>query len=668
MNKKITRALQPSMRMYFVMLILFAAATFFFDGKGDKLAIAEAVVIVILFVYSRISLSRRNKALLGYIESVTYNVDTATRDTLLNFPLPTVIFNIGDGQILWSNDSFLEMTGQREHLFEVSLDDMVPGFSGKWLMEGKNQNPDIVTLGEKKYRVLGNIVRSEHEAGNHGFLATTYWLDVTDDMRLKSEFDATRPVAAVIMLDNYDELLKSVPEKTKSAVLSEIDDKISDWTAGSGGYLCKYDRDRYIFIFEHRHLSRFVDGKFELLDKVHEVTNNSGIRATVSIGVGMDGENFEETVQFAQLAVEMCLSRGGDQVTVKNKYNFEFYGGRSNEAEKRTKVKSRVMAGAIGELISDSSCVYIMGHKMADMDCLGAAVGLCCIARKRGVKARIITNFQKNSAKPLIDRMQALPEYSHTFITADDAMLDSDSRGLLVVVDTNRPEQVESETLLMSFNRIAVIDHHRRAATYISNAALNFHEPYASSASELVSELLSYLVESQDILQQEAEAVMAGIMLDTKNFALRTGGRTFDAAAFLRRAGADTSEVKRLMQSDFNSTVAKYSIIQQAEFFTEGITVASPQGETDKVTAAQAADELLNVRGIEASFVVFLNSGDVNISARSIGNVNVQLILEKLGGGGNKSAAGVQIKGMSREDAVNALKEKIAEYMSDEKS
>ncbi|MCD7843662.1 MAG: DHH family phosphoesterase, partial [Clostridiales bacterium] len=324
-----------------------------------------------------------------------------------------------------------------------------------------------------------------------------------------------------------------------------------------------------------------------------------------------------------------------------------------------------VMASSLSEIMRAASSIFIMGHKFADLDSVGSAVGLCCAARSLKKHAQIVIEMDTQVSTPLIDRMLTLPEYQDVFISPQDALLAADGSSLLIVVDTNRPEQVESESLLQSCNRIAVIDHHRRAATYIQNAALSFHEPYASSASELVTELLQYMVEQSDILRFEAEALLSSIVLDTKNFTLRTGGRTFDAAAFLRRAGADTTEVKHLLQSDLKSAVSRYAIVQKAKIYKAGIAIAAPENAENKIIAAQAADELLNISGIQASFVVFPLQGVMNISARSLGDINVQLIVEKLGGGGNKSTAGAQITGKTQKQVVHDLLEAIDKYLDD---
>ena len=661
-KKKLAHLLEPSLRLYFVCLVLFALAA---GAWGNwPLAAVEAVVVVALYFYFRRSNAQRQKEILQYIENVTYNIDVATKDTMANAPLPMVIFRPESDEVIWSNDRFLQITGEREHLFDLKLSDAVPGFSSRWLMEGKRECPSEVTLGQRRFLVFGHMIRTD-EQGGRSYLATTYWVDVTDLAQLRDEYYAKRPVLAILTLDNYEEIMKGQSDNAKSALMSSINDRLDQWTAPAQGVFTKYDRDRYLFLFEERYLKEFQDGKFSVLDAVHEVQNASGLPATLSIGIGKEADSFQELFQFASLSLEMALSRGGDQAVIKNKFNFEFYGGRSKETEKRTKVKSRVMANALGELVADASRVFVMGHKYGDLDCIGAAAGVCAIARKRGVPAHIIRESGQTPAADMITRLGALPEYQETFVTGQDAIILADTRSLLVVVDTNRPEQTVSEELLLSCNKVAVIDHHRRAATYIANAALNFHEPYASSASELVTELLQYLVEPSDLLRCEAEALLAGIVLDTKQFTMRTGGRTFEAAAFLRRCGADTGDVRKLFQNDLEGTVARYSIIRTAQMYRDGVAVAAVDHPVGRIIAAQAADELLNISGVDSSFVLFPDGERVIISGRSMGDTNVQVILEKLGGGGNASAAGGQIPGTIN-DVTKRLLRAIDQYFEEE--
>ena len=665
MNKKLQKVIEPGTRLFILIMVLFAVATFFFN---ETLAAVEAIVIALLVIYYLLAARRRRKQLVEYIENVTYNAESAKNNTLMNFPLPIVVFNMSDNQIIWGNQIFFSLFGDRRPSFEADLSDMVPGFTSKWLLEGKKQYPGLVQVGERKYQLHGNIIRAKNEEVSErgkDFMGITYWVDVTEFDNTKTEYELSRPVTMLMVIDNYDELMKNVSDRGKVELRGAVDDLVNAWTEGKRGLMRRYDRDRYMFIFETRYLRDITEKKFEILEQVHQIVSPSGVHATLSIGVGQDGDGFEENFSFANLAVEMALSRGGDQAVIKNRFNFEFFGGRNMEVETRSKVKSRVAANALAELMRTSSQIFVMGHKLSDLDAIGGAAGMVCIARKLGKSAKIVVDPEKNSSQKLIEALRETPEYKDVFLNPDEAIVRADSRTLLVVVDTNRPEQVESPSLLEACTRVAVIDHHRRAASYIQNAALTFHEPYASSVCELLSELLQELTEPGDITHQEAEAMLAGIVLDTKNFSIRTGERTFDAAAFLRRIGADTTEVKKYMQSDMSHAVEKYRILEQMRMYRDGIAIVAQEQETDRIVAAQAADEMLNIAGVQASFVAYATGdGGVVISARSIGEVNVQLILEKLGGGGNKAAAGVQIDKMELLEAIKSLCASIDEYLN----
>ena len=661
MNKKLTRLLEPSYELYFFCLMLFALASAFFNVY---LALGQGVIVLLMALYYRNTSRRRKREVAKYIDALTGTVDVATKDSMVNSPLPMLIFRPERDEIIWSNDRFLQLIGEREHLFDSKLSTVLKDFDARWLMEGKNEHPGEVTLGDRRFLVFGHLVRTSDKGT--GLLATTYWVEVTEYSLCRDHLLATRPVAAVLLLDNYEDLMKNLNENQRSVLLSQINTHLDTWSSPAKGLLRRLERDRYLFIFQEQYLPAFAEKKFEILDLVHEVVNPNGIAATLSIGIGKDADSFQELMQFANLSIDMALSRGGDQAVIRNRFNFEFYGGHSAATEKRTKVKSRVMANALSSLIADSSRVFVMGHKFPDLDCCGAAAGVCAIARKLGVPAHIIKELGSHPSKVMTDKLEQLSEYGGCFLVPQEALVVADSRTLLVVVDTNRPEQVQAPELLASCNRVAVIDHHRRAATYIDGAALNYHEPYASSASELVSELAQYIMEPADLLRAEAEALLAGIVLDTKNFTLRTGGRTFEAAAFLRRSGADTGEVKKLFQNNFDDTVAKYSLIQNAEIYRPGIAIAVSDRTVGRVTAAQAADELLNIMGIGASFVLFPDGDSVTLSARSIlEDVNVQVILEKLGGGGNAAAAGGQVSNRSTDEVAAQLRQAIDQYLED---
>ena len=449
LNRKLNKLLQPSFRLYFLCLIVFALLSAAFSWP---LAGVELAVVACLGLYSREASRRRRREINKYLDSYTGNVETASKDTMVNSPLPMVLFRPESDDIIWTNDRFLQLTGQREHLYDAKLSALVPGFDVRWLMEGKSQCPGEVDYAGRRFLVYGHLVRTGGRGG--GFLATTYWVDVTELAQVRDKFQSSRPVVAVLLLDNYEDLLKNLSENDRSTIMAEIDSRIESWVADTGGILRRYQRERYLFIFEQRYLARFIESKFDILDAIHQVVNPSGMNASLSIGLGLDGDSFRELLDFANLSVDMALSRGGDQAVIRNKFTFEFYGGRSKETEKRTKVKSRVMANALSSLISDSSQVFIMGHKAPDNDSVGAAAGVCALCRKNGVPAHIIREAGPTPSQELIDRLQQLPEYHDCFLSAQEALLIADNRSLVVVVDTNRPEQVQALEVLQSCNRV----------------------------------------------------------------------------------------------------------------------------------------------------------------------------------------------------------------------
>ena len=659
-NKKLSRLLEPNLKLYFLCLVAFALAAVMVSWP---LALAEGLATVAMYVYSSEVNKTRRQGILQYIDSVTGSVDTASKSTLINSPLPIMVFRPDTGEVIWSNENFLQLAGVREHLFEMKVEDAVPDFPAQWLLEGKQECPERVVMNGRRFRVYGSLVRAKGRGGEQNLVATTYWVDTTEADVLKETYTATRPVLAIMMVDNYEDLMKSCPDTQRSAVLAQIDEKLNHWAEAGDGLLLKTERDRYLFIFEEQYYAHFVEEKFSVLDAIRDIKVGEGVHPTLSIGMGKDVDSIPELYKNANLSVEMALSRGGDQAVVRNRVDFEFYGGRAKSTEKRTKVKSRVMANALSELMRDASEIYVMGHSFADMDAVGAAAGVCCAARKLGKRAQIVIDLEKNAAGAVLSRLRAVPEYAGVFVSPADAFLKMRPGALLVVVDTNRPDMVESQQLLESCNRVAVIDHHRRAASYIENAAFSFHEPYASSTAELVTELLQYMVEPADLLRDEAEALLAGIVLDTKHFTQRTGGRTFEAAAFLRRAGADTADVQRLFQNDLSDMISRYDIIRRAEMYRDDIALAViPQDGVDRVAAAQAADELLTLKGVKASFVVYSSGENVLMSARSLGEINVQVILETLGGGGNSTTAGGKVENATVLDVRQRLTEAIDDY------
>lgn len=655
MKRKLSKLLQPGMGIYFFVMAAFCAAALLEEQYW--LAAAETSMTLLMFMLYIVNRHYRDRQIQQFLRSAEGTLEATSQG---ESPLPAVLIRLGDNGVIWANHRFSELTGYADSMMEQSLGEIFPDIQTDWLAAGKTECPSDVSLNGRRYRVYGTVLRAEDHKGT--MLGVMYFSDLTELYQVRDEYIRSRPVVSVILIDNYEEMVKNLSESAISSLNAKLGDAITEWTDGFGGLLRKLERNRYLFIFEKRDLQRAKDDKFSLLESIHEITAPSGLPASISIGLGVDGETFEEGYSFAALGIEMALSRGGDQAVIKDRFNFAFYGGRGTEASYSSKVRSRITANSLMELIAQSSHVFVMGHKNADMDAVGAAVGICCLCRKKGKKANIVIDRNRNAAGRLIEEIEAVNEYKDVFISGQDALLMADNHSILVVVDTNRPDQVECRPLLEAISKVCVVDHHRRAADYINPAVVTLHETYASSAAELVTEMLLYSVEKQDVLPIEAKSLLAGICLDTKFFNVRTGDRTFEAAAALQRMGADTTEVKKLMQNDFQETMAKYQIIKSSRLYRGEIAIAALNTPTTRILAAQAADELLNISGITASFVMYPDGEQVIISARSIGSANVQVILEGLGGGGNAATAGAQMKNISVKDALDALLASIEKF------
>jgi len=654
-NKKLGRLLRPNMALYFAVMLLFVAGAAAMENY--ILSGVEAAITAILLTIYTISRNNRRRDIQNYVRNFFHTSEFAeSGDT----PFPMVLISLGDDSILWANDRFVEMTGFRDQYTEKQLTDIIPTISTDWLTSGKNEYPYDVTFSGRRYRIYGTSYRADDPEGTA--LGMLYFSDLTELYQVRDEYVRSRPVVSIILVDNYEELTKNLTEGAISSLNARLNNTISKWTADYHGLLRRLERNRFLFVFEKRDLNRAIEDKFSLLEDIHKIENPSGLAASISMGIGVDGMNFEESYNFAALSIEMSLSRGGDQAVIKDRFNFNFYGGRTREADHRSKVRSRVTANSLMELIGQSSQVFIMGHKNADLDAVGAAMGISCMCRKKGKNFYIVLDLEHNSAEELIEEIRTDPEYKDVFISGQEALLRCDNHSILVVVDTNRPDQVESKPLLEAISKVCVVDHHRRAADYINPVVVNLHEPYASSAAELATELLQYAVEKADVLPIESKSLLAGIFLDTKSFNVRTGERTFEAAAVLRQWGADPVEVKKLLQSDFQDTMAKYQIIKSSRLYRQEIAIAALNTSTSRTLAAQAADELLNISGITASFVLYPDNEQVIISARSIGKANVQMILEPLGGGGNTATAGAQMKNCTVKEALEQLVASIDKF------
>ena len=654
-NKKLGQLIHPGMGIYFTVMALFCLFALLMEYV--TLALAEIAVTFLVFAFYMLRKHRRHRQMQQYLQSIPSAIESVSQGEC---PFPMVMIRLGDGGIVWANEKFIDLTGFSDTMLVQTIHALLPEFSTDWLGDRKTEAPYDVELGGRRYRIYGTTHRANDPMGT--MLGVLYFSDLTMLYQVRDEYIRSRPVVSIILIDNYEELTKNLNESAISSLNARINDVILEWSAQYHGLFRKLERNRYIFIFEKRHLNDAVEKKFSLVENMHDVISPNGLSASLSMGVGVDGANFEENFNFASLSIEMALSRGGDQAVIKDRFNFTFFGGRKQEGDSRSKVRSRVTANSLMELIGQSSDIFIMGHKNADLDSVGAAMGISCLCRKKNKKAFIVLDLENNASEKLVEEILQVPEYKDIFISGQEALLRCDNHSTLIVVDTNRPCQVECEPLLESIHRVCIVDHHRRAADYIDPVVVNLHEPYASSASELTTELLQYAVDPGDILPIEAKSLLAGICLDTKSFNVRTGERTFEAAAFLRRLGADTVDVKKLMQRDLVHTVAKYDIIRVAKMYRPELAIAALDVPTTRILAGQAADELLNIAGISASVVLYPDNGCVIMSARSLGTINVQMILEPLGGGGNAATAGAQIKDTTVEEVMQKLTASIDQY------
>ena len=483
--------------------------------------------------------------------------------------------------------------------------------------------------------------------------------DITEFAQLLNRFKRTRPVVVLLVIDNYEDVLQNFRESEKAHVSAAIETLLEDFMSNTSGVIRKLSNDKFIAFIEEQHLTEIINAKFNILDKARSISvNDRNNIVTFSIGVGRGGDTFEENENLARQALDMCLGRGGDQAAVKTESGFRFFGGVAKGVEKKSKAKSRIIANALQELVNTSENVYIMGHRFADLDAVGAGTSMAYAIRKLGKQAYFVIDKQKNLSHMLIDKISE--EYSDIIISPSEAAADQTPNNLLIIVDTHNPELVESKELLDDAHQKVVIDHHRKSVNFINDAVIFYHEPYSSSASEMVAEIIQYFKGVESIPSVFAEALLSGIMLDTKNFVMHTGVRTFEAAAYLRKNGADTIRVKSLFTSSIENYSKRAALISSAQIVGRcAIALSYDESDEVRVIAPQAADELLGIRDVDASFVIYKTGGVVNISARSLGNINVQIIMERLGGGGHQTMAAAQLRDITEQQAKDMLIEAI---------
>ncbi|MDR3295992.1 MAG: DHH family phosphoesterase [Clostridiales Family XIII bacterium] len=655
-NKILKTITGPYLKGSAAALVLLVAALFYYGriaGHGWITGLCALAVALVFGAFCLILRARQRVWVNTYLENIVDEIDATMRYATRNHPLPLCILD-EEGVVLLANLKFKELYPDT-----VIMKSNIFQLTGKKQGDFLPEEPDIPALlqtHERIYRVIPAYMNAElHKT------AMLYWIDVTNYEKLKKIYNSERKCVAHIQVDNYDDLLSSSPDDKKSLIAASIEKVIRQWAAKMDASVIRYYTSKYFVVFEHKDYEKLVAEKFNVLGETRAIETDADFPVSLSIGVGVGGKTPQQTDEYAVFALDLALGRGGDQAVVKRGSKVDYYGGTLQVVERRNKGKSRVMAHALRQLIDQSSKVIIMGHKNPDIDSFGAAVGVARLAMNQQRDAFIVVNEYNHSLDDFFQAAERSGEYRFISGEAAAEMLDRDS--LLVVVDTNKPSLAESPGLLGKTEKTVVIDHHRKSEEFIENATLSYVEPAASSTSELITEILQYLADKKSILRLEAEMLLGGIIVDTNSFSVKTGVRTFDAASWLRRSGADTALVRQYLQNDMEDFRQRASIISNAEFLDNGIAISKNEGAhaNAQIINAQAADELLDIKGIRASFVVGETASEVVVSARSLGDVNVQTLMEKLGGGGHLTMAAAQIRGMTANAVIARLKKLLLE-------
>ena len=659
-NRKIFENLISRTKIYIIIIFILLVVICI---ENTKMIIPSIVIFVAIFLYSYYTTTKRQNEISETLQDLTLTADSAAKTSLINSPFALAILE-ADGKLIWRSSKFvLEFAN-------IDINTYIQDIILEIKDEVKNQEiTKQVEIGNKVYKVIARYIKikNNNRKNKKEYMIILHFLDDTENIKLQNEYKNSKTCVGIIMIDNYEETMQRLEASEKPIVTAEIDKKMYEWTNETKGVLIKSDRDRYVYLFEQRYLNNIKEDKFSILDKIKEIDIREKVQFTLSIAISNEGNTDKERYDSALTAMDVVLGRGGDQAVIRENEIYKFFGGRAEEVEKRTKVKARVVAHALENLIRESKKVMIMGHTNPDMDAIGSCMGVYRLAKTLNKNAYIVNSDETPALESFKQSLEKEPEYEDVIINKEVALENIDEDTLLVVVDTHKINYVDSPELLEKTDKIVIIDHHRRVADYIENAILVFQEVYASSAAELVTELLQYTGISVNLKTIEAESLYAGIMMDTKNFTFKTGVRTFEAAAYLRRCGVDIIRVKKWFQSDLSSYNLIADIVKKAEIVLGeiAISVYDVQSKDANLICAKAADELLTISNITASFVLG-NLGDrICISGRSIGNINVQVILEKLGGGGHITLAGAQVEGMTIEETKQELINRINEYFSE---
>lgn len=647
-----------------VLLLCVNLCTFFIDYRAGMLLSGFtifyfAIVFALLFYNKPI--------IVNELISFATQYGQIQRRLLRDLELPHALLD-DSGKVIWTNKAFEKVVNKEKgytrsitSLFPSINKEKLPGEVEETELELDYNNQNFLAK-MKKISIREMIENSDivQAKDYDGYLIALYLFDETALKVALQENDDQSLAVGLIYLDNYEEALESVEEVRRSLLIALIDRKVNKYVASIDGIIKKTEKDKYLIVLRKKSLKQLQESKFDLLEDVKTVNIGNEMALTLSIGIGLDGLSYSQNYEFARTSIGLALGRGGDQAVVKTPDSLVYYGGKSQQVEKNTRVKARVKAHALKEIISTKDKVIVMGHRMTDVDSFGAAIGVYCIARALGRKTHIVINEVSTSVKPLIDLFHNHPDYdSDMIVNSSQAMELAGNNTVLVVVDVNKPSITECPELIRFCKSIVVLDHHRQGAEVVENATLSYVEPYASSACEMVAEILQYVGDNVKIENAEADCLYSGIMIDTNNFMAKTGVRTFEAAAFLRRNGADVTRVRKMFREDAAEYKAKAETISNTEIYRDDFAIAvcpSENLQSPTIVGAQAANELLDIIGIKASFVLTEYQGIVYVSARSIDEVNVQVIMEKLGGGGHMNIAGAQLENISVEQGIEIMK------------
>ena len=654
-----------------IYLLIIAILLILLCVNDTSYIVPSIVIYALIIIYSLWTNNKRKDEISKHIQDIAVNVDSTVKSSLVNSPFPLAIMET-TGNIIWKSSRFIsEFSNEDINTITKSLAkeiklDILENTLGKEKNKRKSIEKEYV-IGKKTYKILGEYVKSKKKKQNE-YMMTLYFVDDTENLKIKKQIEEQKNCIGIITVDNYDEMVQILPDEKRTLILAEIEKNIYDWAAEIGALVVKTDRNTsYLIFLEQKDLEKIKENKFEILDKIKEIDTDETVSLTLSIAISNEGKTNHEKYKSAVTALDVVLGRGGDQAVIRENDKYIFFGGRTLEIEKRTKVKARTVARALEQMIIESKNVIIMGHTNTDIDSLGSALGIYSLSKSLEKEANIVNNISGLSIDSFIEALKEDEQYKDILINKAEALNKISKDTLLIIVDTHKKSYVEIPELLEKTDRIVIIDHHRKSPDFIENAVLSFHEVYASSAAELVTEILQYAETEVALSTLEAEGLYAGIMMDTKNFTFKTGVRTFEAAAFLRKKGVDILKVKKWFQSNLESYNLIADIVKNAEIVNDsiGISIYDKQDKNANLICAKAADELLTISDITASFVLGKQGDLIFVSGRSIGDINVQLILEKLGGGGHITVAGAQIEGMTIEEAKQELIIRINEYFSE---